>query len=195
MDKLTPEEILKSIEETPDASEPEEDEDILAVLAMTPEARLRELEGHGYTRAQLDAEAAALLGVPAKTAQAVPKAIATKPPVSSTREVVALRTIPFHRRFYPYAVAAGLALTGAVTWLTQIPATEVIVGHGADPLETAAHLRTEAQKLAGEEKWKEAREMLDRAKDLDPKGEEAKEVAELRRQVEEKLGPPEGEKR
>ncbi len=60
MPKLTPEELLRSLDEFPDDALV--DEDMEAVLAMTPEQVVKELGAAGYTRAELEAQEDALLG-------------------------------------------------------------------------------------------------------------------------------------
>jgi hypothetical protein len=76
MPKLTPEELLRSIADFPD--DVLLDEDSIAVLAMTPEQIQEELEAAGYTRAELDADADALLGRAPSTKPAGMSAATTK---------------------------------------------------------------------------------------------------------------------
>lgn len=61
MRKLTPEELLRSLDEFADGDLL--DEDAKAILAMTPEQVLKELEAAGYTLAELEATEDALLGL------------------------------------------------------------------------------------------------------------------------------------
>jgi hypothetical protein len=193
MKKLTPQELLAAIEEIEIPEDLEEDRDVRAVLAMTPEERIQELEGYGYTRAQLDAEAGSLLALASKEPAATPAPVAVRSVparVSPTSPIA--RVVPFYRHLYPYAVAASVALAGALTWISQTPGPEVLVRSPNPRYQEAVSLREEAQRLADEQRWSEARDKLNEAKGIDPAGEESRNIVELRRLVEERLAPGDG---
>jgi hypothetical protein len=172
MPKLSPEELLKSIDESPEG--PDSDGDLEEILAMTPEQRVAELEALGYTRAELDAKADALFG----------RAVPAPAPGSATPEPP--RPIPLFRRIYPYAVAAGLAGGGGLVWLSGLVTPDTLVATGQDAglerssLERARQLRLDAEVALDRQAGPEALRLLDEARQLDPAGDETAAVQRAR---------------
>jgi hypothetical protein len=80
MPELTPEELLRSIETSPD--EPAVDEEIEQILSMTPEEILSELLAAGYTVEELVAKENALL----RSVSATPRESAPSRPGGDKKE-------------------------------------------------------------------------------------------------------------
>jgi hypothetical protein len=123
MPKLTPEELLRSIAEFPDDASM--DEDVEAVLAMTPEEIEAELVAAGYTRAELDADADELLG-PAPKTNATGTPAATPGPTADATDGMtrpgrrARHLPPSLRRSCPSRAGAG-SRAGSFSSLSQLP--------------------------------------------------------------------------
>jgi hypothetical protein len=202
MPKLTPEQLLRSIAEFPD--EASMDEDVEAVLAMTPEEIEAELVAAGHTRAELDADADELLGPAPKTnatgtpvATPVPTADATDgmtpaaTPAAEPAKVVSLasRRRRVSRWVVLLPVAAAFALVAMeepalVAWWTG---EDVRVTHGYDPVEYAGSLRHQAARAIDAKAWSQALELLEKARGLDPAGDGSEEVRRLRQLAREGL--------
>jgi hypothetical protein len=193
MPKLTPEELLRSIAEFPDDASM--DEDVEAILAMTPEQIRSELEAAGYTRAELDAQAKKLLGrVPNTKPSATPVASppATPTPTAEPAKVVSLASRRRVSRWvFLLPVAAAFALVAiegpaVVAWVTGEPENDRVT-HGYDPIEHAGSLRHRAAQAIDAKAWSKALGLLDQAKALDPAGDATEEVGGMRRVAREGL--------
>jgi hypothetical protein len=191
MAKLTPEQLLRSIEEFPDDASM--DEDIEAILGMTPEQIQSELEAAGYTREELDAEADKVLG-PLRKARATATAVAgssAAPAAESARVVSLASRRRVSRWVYLLPVAAAFALVAMegpalVAWVTG--ESDNRVGHAYDPVEHAGSLRRQAARAIDAKAWSKALELLDEAKEVDAAGDATEEVRRMRRLAREGLG-------
>jgi hypothetical protein len=189
MPKPTPEDVLKAIEE------PDPEEEMERVLAMTPEQRRAELEAAGVDIAELHAKADALHERLVQGAAAVPEAAvaapatATKPATTTgTAEPVRTRSLPpkpVRRSYVSLAAAAAVvAVAGGVayTMATQPPVPL------APERQTASELRQRAFDACSREQWKECLAGLDEAKKLDPAGDEGAAVQAARRRAQQGAG-------
>jgi hypothetical protein len=176
MPKPTPEEVLKAIEE------PDPDEEMERVLAMTPEQRRAELEAAGVDMKELHAKADAMherlvqAAAEGKTGET-----AEQPQVRS------LRPKPPRRSIVNLAAAASLvAVAGGAfyTVATRPPGPGVT----SPDLETAAGLRKRALDACSREQWTECLAGLDQAKGLDPAGDDAAAVQAARRRAGQAVG-------
>jgi hypothetical protein len=206
MAKLTPEEVLRSLEEFPDDASM--DEDIEAILAMTPEQIQSELEAAGYTREELDAEADKVLG-PLRKARASAMAVAgpsaapaaetsaphaaessAAPAAESAKVVSIVSRRRVSRWVYLLPVAAAFALVAMegralVAWVTG--ASDVHKGHATDPADVAREYRSEAAQAIAAKQWSSALYLLDEARASDPAGDATEEVRGMRRVAHEGL--------
>jgi len=196
MPKLTPEELLRSIDDfrEDDSGDEETDEDMEAILAMTPEQVLRELEAAGYTEAELVAEEDALLGRFSTTADAkapttpIAPATATAKSVAKPAAVIPLaprRRVSRWVILLPIAAAfALLALEGPamIAWWKDEPDPNERVTHPNDEPD-APSLRRQAATAIEAKEWRKALDLLDRAKKEDPAGDEAPAVQDARKAV------------
>ncbi len=207
MAKLTPEELLRSIDEFPDDASM--DEDMEAILAMTPEQIRSELEAAGYTREELDAEADKLLG-PLRKARATATAVAgpSAAPVAETSarraaessaapaaESAKVASLASRRRVSRWvflllaAAFAFFAIEGpaVVAWVNDELGNDR-VGHGYNPVEYAGSLRHQAARAVDAKARGKALELLDEAKRVDAAGDATEEVRRMRRLAREGLG-------
>jgi hypothetical protein len=171
MPKPTPEDVLKAIEE------PDPEEEMERVLAMTPEQRRKELEAAGVDMAELHAKADAfherLVQAATTTETAEPVRTRSLPPKPVRRSYVSLA-----------AAAAVVAIAGGVayTMATQSPVPL------APERQTASELRQRAFEACSREQWKECLAGLDEAKKLDPAGDEGAAVQAARRRAQQGAG-------
>jgi hypothetical protein len=199
--KRTPEETIRAIEEE------SPDEDIERVLSMSDDEIRKELEGAGYTRAELDAKTAAIVGL-APTAKASGPAIGGNAKVDVSRgEFVsgsgaedrgkASNVTSIARRFrarvwVPLSIAAAAALGVGLARQAGLFGEESVgsAGESADK-EKRGHaevLRSEAAEALEAGEWTKVLALLDEAKALDPRGDDAPGVADARRIARRKLG-------
>jgi hypothetical protein len=196
MPKLTPEELLRSIDDfrEDDAGDEETDEDMDAILAMTPEQIQKELEAAGYTEAELVAKDDALL---ARFSRPTDAKAPTTPiaPATATAKSAAVIPLAARRRvsrwviLLPVAAAfALLALEGPamIAWWKDEPDPNERVTHPRDDPDPRA-MRREAAKAMQAKEWRKALDLLDRAKNEDPAGDEAPAVQDARKVVREEL--------
>jgi hypothetical protein len=191
MPKLTPEELLRSLDDFGEDDSPDEDMD--AVLAMTPEQIQRELEAAGYTEAELVAQDEALLGRFSRAGARAPTTpIAPATPTTRVAEVIPLAA---RRRVSRWVVllpmAAAFALVAfegpaMVAWWTDDSEPHPPVTHPHEEPD-ARSMRREATKAMEAGEWRKALELLDRAKREDPAGDEAPQVQDARKVVRAKL--------
>jgi hypothetical protein len=207
MTKRTAKEIWDALDEATLDAEME------SVLAMTPEERERELEEAGFdlekVRAQSDAFFEKLQAMP--TAAAEPAiARAAEPTLAPAAESVAApaaesvpapvpappNVVPLTRRtrwLRPAAViGAGLAFAASVGLVVQLASPPPIVSAPRLPTseERALAIRRDATSECQREHWKACLDGLDEARALDPKGDEAPEVRDLRKMAGERVGRP-----
>ncbi len=203
MPKLTPEELLRSFDDVHEdgSGDEETDEDMEAVLAMTPEQIQKELEAAGYTEAELVAKEDALLGRHAMTPAADGRASTTasahaKATAEATAKSAAVIPLRARRRvsrwviLLPIAAAFALvALEGPATiaWWNDEPDASEPVTHPNNEPDDAPSMRREATRAMEAGEWRKALELLDRAKKEDPAGDEAPEVQDARRVAREGL--------
>src|ERR1700722_11050632 len=191
--KRTPEEILKAIEE------PSLDDEIERVMAMTPDERRAELEAAGFDMNELHAEADAF-GAQMKQdvvedrkreVLAEARARSLRPPRSRQRMVLLLAAA-----IGTVAVAGGVLATGVGSpspgpgsSRPETPASPA-PSPARLPLPVAARARefrrrglAECAKTA----WQECLDDLNRARDLEPGGEDDPEVLKARNAAEDAL--------
>ena len=161
MTKRSPSEVWAALEE--DAL----DDEMEAVLAMSPEERRRELRGAGFDLEKVHAQADALGAEPAR-----PKLVAVLRPKRWRLAVV----VPLAA-----ALAAGIALL--VT--SVLPPAPVATHHpDSPPAVRAAALRQEAHAACQARTWSTCLDKLNEARALDPSGDQAPDVQMLRRSAE-----------
>jgi hypothetical protein len=176
MPKPTPEEVLKAIEE------PDPDEEMERVMAMTPEQRRADLEAAGVDMKELHAKADAMHE---RLVQAAAEAKA-----GGTAEEPRLRSLPPkppRRSIVNLAAAASLvAVAGGAIYAvaTRPPGPDV----ASPSRETAADLRKRAFDACSREQWTECLAGLDEAKGLDPSGDDAPAVQAARRRAGQAVG-------
>ena len=192
MSKRTPEEILKSIEDS------EVDDEVDRILAMSPEERRRNLEAAGVDISKLHAQADALhariqqtsggqvgkLSDGSETRKHANAGEERKPVDASEQKAVhggggngaQVVKLPGPTRRLPRARWLALPAAAALTWGAVALMTGVVsVGSGQlspESLEAARTLREKARGECGESKWKACLDDLDAAKTLDPHGED-----------------------
>jgi hypothetical protein len=171
MPKLTPEELLKAIEETPD--EPSADEDMESVLAMSDEQVMQELEAAGYTRPELDTKVAALLDHFAAP-QSSPVPAAETGAKNPSKSVVSLpeRTRAPRDRWYrrwggAFAAAAAVELVG-LGWTSGFFQEPVLVGSPRDESHLAQERIHEAAVACGAHSFARCLAALDEAEAVYP---------------------------
>jgi hypothetical protein len=105
---------------------------------------------------------------------------------SPPANVVAMpRRVP--RWVFPVAIAAAFALliatqrSAIVAWFDSEPEPHERVTHPHDEALSALDLRQDAAKAITDGQWRKALELLDKAKEIDPPGDEASEVQESRK--------------
>jgi len=186
MRKRTPEELLRSIEETND------DEDVESILSMSEEEVKAELLAAGDAPADLDKAAEKLLGPrPEPLRSVAPGATPPAREVKDPPRVVPLRARP-SRRFWGSvtAAAAGFAALLGYAQATGFFATDIVVTspnpHAAD--EREAERLTEAAGAFEAGEWARCLGLLDQAKAKDPKGDDTPAVNEMRRTATAKVG-------
>jgi hypothetical protein len=134
---------------------------------------------------------AAIAKLAAAEATATPN---PNPTVTATATVTRMPRRPT-RWILPVAAAAGFAAlvgiegSAIVAWITGSDEPSERVTHAYDPTEEAHDLRDAAARAMADGQWSRARDLLDRAKGLDPKGDDAPEVQESRRRVQQMLNP------
>lgn len=187
MPKLTPEEILRSIEE------PSVDDEIDRVLSMSAEQRRDELRAAGYDLDTLHSEADALheklLGSPGETR--------AKPPQTRAAAAPPTRTVERPRMLLLLAAA----LCAAVSVAVSVPTAVVVARHVAAPAGAAipappapsqgavmpevdvADLRGKSLEACDDGRWIECLLGLDRARHVDPGGEADPRVQLARREA------------
>jgi hypothetical protein len=192
MPKLTPKELLRSLDEVHDDGSGDEgaDEDMEAILAMTPEQVRKKLEAAGYTEAELVAKEDALLGRPSTTTTAdATGPMPTIAPATVTAKSAEVISLAARRRvsrwviLLPIAAAfALLALEGPamIAWWKDEPAPNERVTHPNDEPD-ARTMRHDAAKAMEAKEWRKALDLLDRAKKVDPPGDEAPAVQDARK--------------
>lgn len=159
MTKRSPSEVWAALEESA------LDDEMEAVLEMSPEERRRELHEAGFDLEKVHAQADALGAEPVR-----PEPVAVLRPKRSRRAVVAAAVI---------ALAAGIALV-VRSALEPTP----VAAHHPDQAPAAARardLRAEARDDCAAKSWATCLEKLDEARALDPDGDESPEVQSLRR--------------
>jgi hypothetical protein len=187
MKKRTPEEILRALDEP---LSPEEDMERL--LSMSAEEVNAELAAAGYTPEELAAEDERILG-PARPAPVVEPPRPSPEPRGERREPA--KVLPFRQRAPGLwaRVAAAAAVLGPVGYLalSEVGESITLVASGADAgaerLEAAA-LRSEAADALETGQWAHCLALLDEAKRMDPKGDDAPGVRDARRIAMGKLG-------
>lgn len=157
MVKLTDGELWDTLEEEA------LDDEMEAVLAMTPEERRKELQEAGFDLEKVHARTDALIMEPAPPA----KVVALRP--SRKRLAIALSTVT--------ALAAGIGL------IVQMSTPELAFRAPPDdpPAVRAEALRRGARDACGAANWQLCLDRLNRARSLDPAGDQAPEIQSLRR--------------
>jgi|SRR5579859_5219113 len=156
MTKRSPSEVWAALEESA------LDDEMDAVLAMTPEERRRELREAGFDLEKVHARADALGTEP------------TRPD-----PVVVLR--PKRRRLA--VVVAGVALAAGIALVVDraLAPAPVAAHHSEEaPAERARALRQEAREACAARSWARCKDELNEARDLDPDGDQAPEIQALR---------------
>lgn len=100
-------------------------------------------------------------------------------PAPAVRQRVS-RLRRYLRSRWAAAVAATLAVAGLYWWGTRPRVETPIARETPGPVERASELRRVARRDCAEQRWQECVAGLDRAKALDPTGDDAPDVAELR---------------
>ncbi|MGH7269039.1 MAG: hypothetical protein ACREJ3_01300 [Polyangiaceae bacterium] len=163
MAKRTASEVWAALEDQ--AEDQAMDDEMEAVLAMTPEERRRELRSRGVDLEKVDAEAAAVAAAAVAAAAAEQAAARRK----RRRLVLAL------------PLAASLAAGAAVA--VNFASSSLPVGAGAPvstPMIRAEALRREARDACDGRDRRTCLDKLDQARALDPKGDATPEVQSLR---------------
>ena len=155
MGRRTPTEVWKDVSgDDGDAT----DDDMEAILAMTPEDRRRELEKAGFDLERFHAEADAKWDPPAEPTRLRPRA---------ARRVV-------------FATATALAIAAGAAIVVHVRPPGDVVGSAPDDSRAAA-LRKQARDACAARDRKTCLAKLDEAKALDPAGDEAPDVQSLRK--------------
>jgi hypothetical protein len=149
------------------------DDEMEAVLAMTPEERRQELRAAGFDLERVNAHADALGAAPTPPAQV------TVPRPKRLRVAVVL------------PLAAAIASGAAVIVRVATSPVYVAAPRPADPaIVRAEALRQEAREACGAQSWQACLDKLNEARALDPGGDEAPEVQALRRAAGDPAGRP-----
>ena len=147
------------------------DDEMEAVLAMTPEERRRELREAGFDLERVDAQADALGAAPAPPAQVM---------VPRPKRLRVAVVLPLAA-----AVAAGAAV------IVHVASSLAPVSAARPPaIIRADALRQDARNACGAQVWRACLDKLNEAKALDPAGDEAPEVQALRRAAGDPAGRP-----
>jgi hypothetical protein len=157
MVKLTDSELWDTLEEEA------LDDDMEAVLAMTPEERRKDLREAGLDLEKVHARIDALVAEPTRPAK-----------------VIALRR---SRKRLAIALSTAAALAAGIGLIVQMSTPE-LVGHGVPddpPAVRAEALRRNARDACGAGSWQVCLDRLNRARALDPAGDQAPEIQSLRR--------------
>jgi hypothetical protein len=188
-EKLSPEELLRAIDELPEEPPPEEDDDIARIAAMSPAEIQSALEAEGYTKAKLEQQAEAILG----RRGGAPATVRRKEPA----KVIPLRPRASHL-FARVAAAAVVLGPASLLALSEIGEGLTMVASAPDAGEErleAAVLRSEAADALEAGQWAKCIARLDEAKRKDPKGDEAQGVKDVRRIAMSKLGVVDGSRK
>jgi hypothetical protein len=188
MPKRTPEEILKSIEESA------VDDEIEHVLSMSDEERRAELRAAGYDIDEIHAEADAfherLLGSPAKTDAKPPQKPVAALPIRADRATrnnpaaPSVRPLPRPRTLFLLAAALSAAMSVAVSIPTALVVAQHVAAPAASPVVAppaasqnelvpatdVADLRRKSLEACEDARWVECLYGLDRARHADPAG-------------------------
>jgi len=178
--KLTPEEILASLEDhAEEAPLDEEDEkDIARVLAMSPEELDRALEAEGFDPAAIEAKAEALLGGKAPAAPSLPTVVHTYDERALDARANAKARTPVavppmrraRARLQSFVAATAMAASAGGMWLATASTGALPVGAALDAGASPADLRRDALEALRHGEPARAIELLDEAKAKDPAG-------------------------
>lgn len=172
MPKLTDKQLWDALE---DAAI---DAEIESELAMTPEERRAEMIAAGFNMDEMNAKADALFA-----SLKPPAPIVAEAPVASRAPVpVSKRTVFRLEILAPtaLALAAGVALV-----IHSMTPDIVSSPHPETPASRAAALREQAKADCDAQRWRSCLEEIDKARTLDPAGEDKAEVVALRKLAEE----------
>jgi hypothetical protein len=170
MAKLTAEEMWDALDDaTVDAT-------IEQALAQSPEERRRDVAAAGFDLNEVDAKADALFAsVPVRIPTAAPAPALLAAPVAAIKR----------RRLRPaVVVSAALALAAGVALvIVAQQESPIVTSPPPSNADSARAHRLEAKEACKQQQWERCLEELDEARKVDPDGDRAPEVQELRRRA------------